>query len=143
MLSTVTCHQPRPTGAPSAADLLIAMTGYGNLPNPWINWACEQFSTPLFENSTTTGTFGIEKERIIYGQGSDMYAFTLSQSDAEQQFCHPAIADILQECIISSGNYGGVWWNENEMYNLTNLVCSLPHLILKSLVANLDPELPR
>jgi len=98
------------------------MTGYGTLPNPWIDWACEQFSTPLFGNSTTIGTFGVAKERIIYGQGSDMYAFTLSQSAAEQQFCHPAIADIMQECIINSGNYGGVWWNENEMYNLTNLV---------------------
>jgi hypothetical protein len=125
MLSTVTCHQPRPTEAPSAANLLIAMTGYSSLPNPWINWACVQFSTPLFENSTTAGTFGIDKERIIYGQGSDMYVLTLSQSSATQRFCHPAIADIFQECIFNSSNYGGVWWNENEMYNLTNPVSPL------------------
>jgi hypothetical protein len=122
----VTCHQPRPTGAPSATDLLIAMTGYSQLPNPWINWACAQFSTPLFENSINAGTFGIEKERIIFGQGSDMYSFTLSVSNAPQRFCHPAVADIFQECLFDSSNYGGVWWNENEMYNLTNLV-SPPH----------------
>jgi len=106
--------------------MLIAMTGYGKLPNPWINWACAQFSTPLFENSTTAGTFGINKERIFCGQGSDMYSLTLSQSNATQRFCHPAIADIFQECIFNSSNCGGVWWDENEMYNLTN-IASPPH----------------
>ncbi len=79
-----------------------------------------------FGNSTSAGIFDIDEERIIYGQGSDMYTFKLFQSNAEQRFCHPAVADILQECIINSSNYGGVWWNDNEMYNLTNLVSS-PH----------------
>ena len=31
-----------------------------------------------------------------------MYSLTLSQSNATQGFCHPAIADIFQECIFNS-----------------------------------------
>lgn len=55
-----------------------------------------------------------------------MYSFILFVSNTPQLFCHPAVADILQECLFDSSNYGGVWWNGDEMYNLTNLV-SPPH----------------
>jgi hypothetical protein len=103
------------------------MTSYGKLPNTWINWACAQFSTPLFENSTTAGTFSINEERIPRGQGSDMYSLTLSQSNATQGFCHPAIPNIFQERIFNSSNYGGAWWNENEMNNLTNIASPRQH----------------
>jgi hypothetical protein len=126
MVSTVACHQVRQTGAPDFTNLLLAMTGYGNLPNPWVDWACSQFPTDIFSNGASPQNFGINtRARVLAGQGSDIYSLTMEQNGVAGRFCHPAIADLFQECVIQGNFYGGVWWNENESYNLTNLV-SIP-----------------
>lgn len=123
MVSTVTCHQERQTGAPDPTNLLIAMTGYGKLPNPWIGLACSQFSIELFSGDTLVSGIS-SQERVFTGQGSDLYLLIIEHHNGTARFCNPAITDLFQECVMNGKFYGGRWWNENEIYNLTNLVRS-------------------
>ena len=102
---TITCHQPRYSGAPSGGQLQSGLTA-----NNAIQTIC-QTSFTSHEKNTLTTTF-----RNAY------YYISITRKTTNQtlQCCTSGLNAIISSCILNQDFFGGLYIKDNELYNISH-----------------------
>jgi hypothetical protein len=101
--STLSCQQPRLSGAPSGASLQDGLNVNNAIQN-----ICQTSFTPTNRSS------------ITYTSG--FMDITIIREDINQplQWCTPGLNAIISSCIVKQDFFGGVYTQGNEVYNISN-----------------------
>ena len=98
------CQQNIPTGGPAATDIANALQKNNQLAN-----VCAA-------NFTGSGN----STHITFNHGYILFELERPSPDRPLVFCHAALDSIINVCILGSNDYGGVFYQGGEKYNVSN-----------------------
>ncbi|KAH0565466.1 hypothetical protein GP486_001147 [Trichoglossum hirsutum] len=103
---TLNCHQNIPTEGPSSQDIANSLKKNGGVSNV----CAAKFNG---SGNSKQETFNHGQLNIVVSRSSEKVAL---------RYCEDAMNAIINVCVLSSHDYGGVWTLDGEAYNITNIV---------------------
>jgi hypothetical protein len=102
--STISCQQPRLSGAPSGDALQSSLTAGNSLQT-----ICQTSFTPQ------------DQLHITYNDGFIDISVARKNASQALQWCVPGLNAIISSCIVQQNFFGGVYAQGDEEYNISNV----------------------